>query len=73
MGGWDGLNGQGTLRRTPVGMSTECYMQGMNHWILLMKSLLHCMPTDLDVKKKKKQERIKNCLFNLLRETIACL
>ena len=46
VGRW--LNGQGALKKTLVGMSTGCYMQGMNHWILLLKSLLHSMLTNLD-------------------------
>ena len=45
--------GTGALRRTLAGMSTGCYMEGMNHWNLLLKSLLHYMLINLDVNLKK--------------------
>ena len=52
MGGW--AKWTRGLRRTLVGMSPGCYTKGMNHWILLLKSLLRCMLTNLDVNEKIK-------------------
>ena len=34
-------------------VSTGCYMSVMNHWILHLKSRLHCMLTNLRIKKIK--------------------
>ena len=41
-------------------MSTGCYMYVMNHWVLLMQSILHCMLTNLNLNKFKKKTK---CLF----------
>ena len=49
VGRGDWLNGQEALRKTLVEIITGCYMLEMNHWILLLKSLLHYMLTNLDV------------------------